>query len=90
MKTITDIETRIDKLHDSNWLYMLGDTDTDEFVRITSENIEDAAKFYKVPEAFLEMVDDALRTMVNELIGELSLDLEDIWIRLDKLDGQRS
>jgi hypothetical protein len=25
------------------------------------------------------MVDDAIRTMANEIVGEIALDLEDIW-----------
>jgi hypothetical protein len=83
MKTRRETEAFIDEYVDNDWLYMMN-TETDEFIRITQDNIGEAAKHYKVPEAFLEMLDDALRTMGNEIIGALHMDLEDIWNKVSK------
>jgi glutamyl-tRNA reductase len=85
MKTKKVVETALEKLYDENWLYYdpnPKDSDS-EIIRITQENIEEAAKFYKVPEPFLRMVDDAIRSMVNEIIGQVTMDLEDVWKKVD-------
>jgi hypothetical protein len=80
MKTRKVVEARVERLMDANWLWFDPDPDGDgEVIRITQENVDVAAKFYKVPEPFLRMVDDAIRTMANEIVGEIALDLEDIW-----------
>jgi hypothetical protein len=85
MKTKKVVEAAVEKLYDENWLYYdpnPKDSDSD-IIRITQENIEEAAKFYKVPEPFLRMVDDAIRSMVNEIIGQVTMDLEDVWKKVD-------
>jgi hypothetical protein len=85
MKTKKVVEAAVEKLYDENWLYYdpnPKDSDS-EIIRITQENIEEAAKFYKVPEPFLRMVDDAIRSMVNEIIGQVTMDLEDVWKKVD-------
>jgi hypothetical protein len=78
MKTKNEVEAFVDEYIDNNWLYMLPEG-SDEFARITDDNIPEAAKHYGVPEKFLEMLHDATRTMANEIIGALHMDLEDIW-----------
>lgn len=85
MKTVKDIQAAVDKLTDENWLWFDPNPDDGtEIVRITPENIKEAAIFYSVPEKFLEMLDDAFRTMANEIIGELHVDLEDIWNKVSE------
>jgi hypothetical protein len=84
MKTRKVIEARVEKLIDQNWLYFDPDPDGEgDIIRITQENIEEAAKFYKVPAPFLRMMDDAIRSMANDVIGEVSLDLEDVWEKVE-------
>lgn len=80
MKTVKEVESNVEKLTDENWMWFQGQNG--DIVRITPENITEAAKFYKVPEPFLEMLDDALRTMANDIVAELHKDLADIWDRI--------
>lgn len=85
MKTKKVVDARVEKLIDENWLWFDPDPKGDgDIIRITQENTEEAAKFYGIPEPFLRMLDDAVRTMANEIIGELTLDLEDVWNKVDK------
>jgi hypothetical protein len=84
MKTKKVVEAAVEKLYDENWLYYDPNPEGDgDIIRITQDNIEEAAKFYKVPAPFLRMVDDALRSMGNEIIGQLMMDLEDVWEKVD-------
>jgi len=83
VKTKHEVESYVEELIDSNWLYMLPEG-SDEFVRITDDNISEAAKHYGVPEKFLEMMHDATRSMANQIIGALHMDLEDIWRKVEK------
>jgi hypothetical protein len=85
MKTKKVVEAALEKLYDENWLYFDPNPDGEgDIIRITQENIEVAAKFYNVPAPFLKMLDDAVRSMANEIIGQATMDLEDIWNKVSK------
>lgn len=82
MKTIKSVETHVGLLVNMNWLtFMRGE----EIVRIDAENLEEAAAFYKVPVAFLEMLHENTQDMANDIIHELHKDLEDIWNKIEGL-----
>jgi hypothetical protein len=87
MKTVKQIQSHVEELIDENWLWFDPEPNNEDetIIRITPDNIEEAAKFYEVPAPFLEMLDDAIRTMANEIIAELHLDLEDVW---EKVNGK--
>ena len=86
MKTVKEVKANVDQLIDENWLWFDPDPDEDvEIIRITPANIKQAANLYNIPEPFLAMLDDALRTMANEIVRELHEDLEDIWKKLEEL-----
>lgn len=85
MKTETKITSNIEDLIDNDWLWFDPNPDDNaSIIRITPENIKEAAIFYNVPDKFLEMLDDAFRSMANDIIHELKADLEDVWERVDE------
>ena len=75
-KTVTDMH--IDELETCDWLTYEDSEGEEHFIR-TDEDVNAAAKIWKVNPAMVKSVRTALDFMVSAIVLDLKDDLQDIW-----------